>query len=279
MSIRTLLAIAEDGPDAEARLTAATALAGLLEAHLDVLALVVQPSLDYGAGAGYAATAMLDEIYRAGERADLLAKSIRDRLARAGTPAEVRGAARSPGGIAAEVARQGRTADLILSGRSSDEELGPLLSRATDGALFDSGRPVAYLPPGWDRPFGSRIMIAWDGSREAARAVAGAGPLIERAEEIRIAIADPDAGTDAMGDEPGTDLGEALSRHNRNVTVDRLAGMGHSVAQTLTTHALDIGTDLIVLGAYGHARLTEAMFGGVTRDMLRGAPLPLLLAH
>lgn len=278
MSIRNLLVVAEDAAGAMPRIQAAAALAERLQAHVDVLALTVQPTLDYGAAAGYGMTMIVDEVNRAREEAEQLASSLRRSLSDAGLAAEVRWASQSYAGIAVEVGRQGRYADLVVSGRSDDDDLGALLAKATDGALFDSGRPVALIPPGWSGGFGSRIVVAWDGSREAARAIGGAMPLIDQAEWVRIAIADPEASS-GDGEEPGADLGEALARHNASVSVDRLPSMGHSVAETLTRHARDCGADLLVLGAYGHARLAEAIFGGVTREMLRGAPLPLLLAH
>ena len=135
------------------------------------------------------------------------------------------------------------------------------------------------LPPGWSGEFGARIVVAWDGSLEASRAVAAAMPLIEAAREVRVALVAPRVRGSEHGQEPGADLGAVLSRHNGNVSVDRLPSLDRSVARALLGHASDTEADLLVLGAYGHSRLTEAIFGGVTHDMLREAPLPLVMAH
>ena len=151
--------------------------------------------------------------------------------------------------------------------------------KALDGALYDSGRGVALTPGGWTAAFGERIVVAWDGSRASARAIGAAMPLIETADEVRVALVEPKVGDEAHGPEPGADLGAALSRHNANVSVDRLPSLDRPVAKVLLEHASDAGADLVVLGAYGHSRFAEAVFGGVTRDMLEDAPLPLLMAH
>ncbi len=138
---------------------------------------------------------------------------------------------------------------------------------------------MALTPRGWTGAFGERVVVAWDGSRPSARAIGSAMPLIETAAEVRVALVDPKAGSAAHGAEPGAELGAALARHNANVSVDRLPTLDRPVAKVLLEHASDAGADLVVLGAYGHSRFAEAVFGGVTRDMLRDASLPLLMAH
>lgn len=277
--IRNLLVVIEDPKKAARRLDTAVEMARRHDAHLVALAVAAQPTLDYSAGAGFGTELIVEELQRARERADDMAKTLTERLSASGISAEARPAARSFPGIADEVARQGRYADLILSGRDEGDD-GAVLDKAADGALFDSGKPAVLIPPDWDKgAFGKRIMVAWDASREAARAIAAAMPLIEGADAVSVALADPYSGSESHGEEPGADIGASLSRHNGNVTVDRLAGMGHSVAETLIAHATDVGADLVVLGAYGHTRLAEAIFGGVTRDMMKACPVPLLLAH
>lgn len=278
MSYRTLLAVIDSAAEQADPVDAAIALALPLEAHVAALAIAGQPSLDYGAGVGFGTEVILSEMQAAREEAETRAKSLGEAISRAGVSGEHRHAARSFAGIADEVGRQGRLADLVLFGRDDTGSIAGVPAKIADGALFETGRPALMIPPGWgDRAVGRRIAIAWDLSREASRAVASALPLIAGADRVSVALADPEPGT--FGDEPGADIAVSLSRHNSAVAVDRLPGMGRSVAETLIGHATDMDADLIVLGAYGHARLTEALFGGVTRDMMKTSPLPLLLAH
>ncbi|HUF56312.1 MAG TPA: universal stress protein [Thermohalobaculum sp.] len=283
MSIKTILAVIAEGTDAEATLAPAIALAERHGAHLAALAITELPAADYGYGYGsYGGVAtgqfLVERMEEARERVEALAERLRQRLAGPGISAEVRTAARSLAGVAHEVAHHGRYADLVMMARAGEEGT-ETQQRAFDGALFDSGRGVALTPAGWADAFGERIAVAWDGSRPAARAIAAAMPLIEGAREVRVALVEPKVSDEDHGPEPGADLGAALARHNPNVTVDRLPSLDRPVAKSLLEHAHDAGADLIVLGAYGHSRFAEAVFGGVTRDMLRDASLPLLMAH
>lgn len=280
MAIRNILLVIEDADSALARLDTAAALAEQFDAHLAVLVATSLPQFDVGYDGAMAGSFIVDEMERARESVEARAREVDGRLREIGRPAEVRTAARSLAGIAEEVGRQARYADLVVTGRVADEGYAQsVLERALDGALFDGGRPVVLLPPGWTAGFGRSLMIGWDGSRESSRAVALAMPLIEAAGKVAVAVAVRNGGAGREGDEPGADIGAALSRHNGQVTVDRLPTLGKSVSETLLQHAGDLGADLVVMGAYGHARMTEAIFGGVTHEMIRSARLPLLLAH
>jgi nucleotide-binding universal stress UspA family protein len=103
--------------------------------------------------------------------------------------------------------------------------------------------------------------------------------LLAAADEVRLAIVDPVEGEHAHGEEPGADAATFLARHGVNVTVDRLPSENHSVADVLRRHAVDTDAQMLVMGAYGHSRLRERIFGGVTRSMLEVPPLPVFLAR
>ena len=121
-------------------------------------------------------------------------------------------------------------------------------------------------------------MIAWDSRAEAARAVHEALGFLQGSEETRIVMVDPQA-HGGSGAEPGADIAAYLARRGLKVTVDRLPSAGHLISDVLTQHAADMQADLIVMGAYGHSRLRERIFGGVTKSMLDKPPLPLFLAR
>ncbi|MES0038667.1 universal stress protein [Mesorhizobium sp. M0046] len=169
--------------------------------------------------------------------------------------------------------------DLTIVGPAllNDTSLGPLV---INGSLFDTGRPVLVVPKGADPTLSPRrVLVGWDSRAEASRAVRGALDLLSGAEEVRVALVDPEAACTGSGAEPGADIAAYLTRHGARVSVDRLASAGKPVATVLAQHAIDTSANMIVMGAYGSRRLRERLFGGVTRWMVGKPPLPLFLAR
>lgn len=103
--------------------------------------------------------------------------------------------------------------------------------------------------------------------------------ILAQAENVHVVLVDPTARPYAMGEEPGADVAAFLSRHGVKVTVEALASGGRDPAIVLQRHASDIGAELIVMGAYGHSRLRERLFGGTTQTMLSHVGTPVLMAH
>lgn len=145
-----------------------------------------------------------------------------------------------------------------------------------EGTLLHSGRPVIVVPPGHDTFAARRIMIAWDGSAQAARAANDALPFLRAAEAVELVSVGGEAGgADAV---PGAEFAPHLARHGIAVSVNNLP-KGDGIAATLRAQAGLFRADLIVMGAYRHSPSREYFFGGVTRSFLRDSPAPLLLAH
>ncbi len=119
-------------------------------------------------------------------------------------------------------------------------------------------------------------MICWD-SRPAVRAIADAMPLLELAGRVEVVIDDNERGK--QDEVEGADMGRHLARHGLNVEVKRITRGEIDVANTLLSHAADSGTDLVVMGGYGHSRLREFVLGGVTHSMLRSMTVPVLMSH
>lgn len=143
--------------------------------------------------------------------------------------------------------------------------------------LVDSGRPLLVVPPGWEEFRARRVVVAWDGSGRAARAVHDALPFLRAAESTRIvSVTGEKALPDALD---GADLAPHLARHGVAVEVDRLAAVGGDVAGTLRDEAARQGADMIVMGGYVHSPLRELLFGGVTQALLRRSPVPLLMSY
>ena len=175
------------------------------------------------------------------------------------------------------VGRRAQYADLTFVGPELlSSEL--LKEKVIEGALFSSGKPLLIVPGGFKpalKP--KRAVVAWDSRIEASRAVREALDLLVGAEDVRLALVDPIAGD--QGEEPGADAAAYLARHGVKVTVDRLSSEGRSVADTLRRHAVDRSAELLVMGGYGHSRLRERIFGGVTKAMLDEPLLPILMAR
>lgn len=194
---------------------------------------------------------------------------------RAGVSYETRLMNASISGAADEVARLARRFDLAVVGQPAREEPGQVLD---EGVLFDSGRPVIFVPFIQKAAMTlDHVMICWDGSRAATRAIADSMPLLERAKQIEVVIV---AANEAKSNElPGVDLGQHLARHGLKVDVKRMTAPDIDVAATILSYAADTGTDLIVMGGYGHSRLREFVLGGVTRGILESMTVPVLMSH
>jgi nucleotide-binding universal stress UspA family protein len=145
-------------------------------------------------------------------------------------------------------------------------------------AIFNSGRPVILVPFIHKGSLGlNRVMVCWDGSRTAARAVGDAMPLLERAKAVDVVII---ATEQAKSDEvPSADIGRHLARHGIKVDVQRVQAPGIDVASAIPSYAADNAIDLVVMGGYGHSRLREFILGGATRGMLEAMTVPTLMSH
>ncbi len=184
------------------------------------------------------------------------------------------------GSVPQRTALHARYADLVILGQdnpAAEEDADGVTIEAT---LFTSGRPVLLVPfAGRFETLGRRVLIGWNASREASRAVHDALPLIAGAEQVTILAVNPESGGGPHGEEPGADIARHLARHGLAVTVERTAAAEVGAGDLLLNRAAEIGADLIVTGAYGHSRFRELVLGGVTRTLLRQMTVPVLMAH
>ena len=169
-----------------------------------------------------------------------------------------------------------RYADLSVLAQDTPETQDLRFADLAEDVLISAGRPILVLPAtvggAWT---GRTVLVAWNGSREAARALADAMPLLERAQAVEIFT----AGEQDIGDLPGVDIAAHLARHKIAVDVFRFAGTEASVGDALLNRAADIGADLIVMGGYGRSRFREYVLGGVTRHVLQHLTIPVLMSH
>jgi nucleotide-binding universal stress UspA family protein len=144
-------------------------------------------------------------------------------------------------------------------------------------ALFASGRPVLVVPYIQNEGLKlNRVMVCWDGSRSAARAVADALPLLQHARQIDVMTVEAKERRNAL---PGAQIAGHLARHKITVDLKTLVSPDVDVTNVILSQAADNGTDLIVMGGYGHSRLRQFVLGGATRDMLASMTVPVFMAH
>jgi nucleotide-binding universal stress UspA family protein len=179
----------------------------------------------------------------------------------------------APGVLASMARRFDLT--VIAQPQPNESALGRLFIEA---ALFESGRPMLVVPYIQRAPLKlDRVMVCWDGSRSAARAVADAMPFLVRAKatEITIVSVEP-AKSDEM---PGADIAHHLARHGAKVEVNRITSGEIDIANTILSRAADASADLLVMGGYGHSRMREFILGGVTRGILASMTVPTVMSH
>lgn len=173
-----------------------------------------------------------------------------------------------------------RTSDLLIASRPYDADGTSRWPGLVEAGLFASGRGVLLVPDRAavaDGPIGT-VLVAWRDTREAARAVAEAMPLLRAARNVIVAMAEGETASEAAGYEPGADIARHLSRHGVAVELRHLAGWTEPSDALLHEIALT-GAEFAVLGAYGHSRFREWITGGVTHDFLARCPVPMLMAH
>lgn len=201
-----------------------------------------------------------------------------DTARRQGISAEWRLASGYPSQTAA---LHGRYADLIMLGQlDPDDSQAALLRPLPEEVAMAAGRPVLTVPYAgqWDQ-IGSRVLIGWDGSREATRAVNDAMPLLAAATAVTVLAVDPASTPAGHGDMPGADIGLHLARHGVTATVETTVSSGIGVGNVLLSRASDLGADLLVMGAYGHSRARELLLGGATHTVVESMTLPVLMSH
>lgn len=175
---------------------------------------------------------------------------------------------------------QARYCDLVVIGQTDPDEPSP--ETAPDFPEFvvmTSARPVLIIPyAGRFDSVGKSALLAWDASMAATRAVANAIPFLQRAARVEVAVFNPAEQGGAYGEEPGADIALTLARHDIKVNVTQQV-TSVPVGEALLSLAVDLASDLIVMGGYGHARFREILLGGVTRTILESMTVPVLMSH
>ena len=203
-----------------------------------------------------------------------------DRMRRSGVKYEWRKDIRTESDLAKGILEHGREADLIIMAHDArgSKDIGEKTTLIAD-VILGGGRPVLVVPPAEGKPFESdRIMIGWNASREACRAVFDSLPLLVKASNVILAWINPEKKLGKTGRLPGTELAAALARHDVHVTVKGISNRNRA-SKTIVNIVKEQDIDLLVVGAYGHSRLREQILGGVTEHVLRNLPCPVLFSN
>jgi nucleotide-binding universal stress UspA family protein len=274
---KTILVHYDAGRTAQARLDIGLEIAAQFDAHIACLyALSETPTPAYP----YAAEQAMRDAQNK-QRAEAFAAARRgydECLRRTGyQKAEWRG---SLFDALSAVALHARYADLVVIGQQNPEWPSGMNKDFERNILLTAGRPVLVVPYAFERrPVGRNVLVAWNASLEAARAVSEALPLLKRAGQVHVIAFSPAKSGTGHGEEPGADIGLYLARHGVKVTVSRHEANGIDVGNQLLSRAFDLSADMIVMGAWGHSRLHELVLGGATRTLLESMTVPVLMAH
>jgi nucleotide-binding universal stress UspA family protein len=255
----------------------AVSVAEALEAHIAGIAFLFDPIVPVS-GTGFIPAEVIDTQLADNQAA---AKAAIDRFAaatkREGLSAEPVTLSASAAGAGEQFARIARRFDLAIVGQAEPHG-GTVEELIAEAALFQSGRPLIIVPYIQKGPLKlDRVMVAWDGSHQAARAIGDAMPLLAKAGKVDLVIVTNERGK--QDEVEGADMGQHLARHGLNVEVKRIPGGDVDVADALLSHVADSGTDFIVMGGYGHSRLRQFILGGVTNTILKSMTVPVLMSH
>jgi nucleotide-binding universal stress UspA family protein len=280
-SFQTIVVYLEQGGDSASKLRIATGLARTFAAELVGVylddALQITPSV---------AALLPDEVVanrlRSAASAQHAAEDLYRQAAAAASVTDIEW--RAPAGVAIEAAvSNARCADLAIVGQPDVWEAGwSFAAQLATAVLLESGRPVLFIPHvGAPATVGTNVLVAWDGGREASRALADAMPLLVSARQVTVACLDPGAG-ERGADATGRDrLSTYLRTHgiSARFECDNLGEGDIAIGDWLLSRAADLGADLIVMGGYGRPQWRERVLGGATRALLQTMTVPVFMAH
>jgi nucleotide-binding universal stress UspA family protein len=254
----------------------ALSVARTLGAHLTGIAFLYDPVIPDGALGGVPVQLIEAQREENSKAAQSAVQRFEENARAAGVSVSSRTVEASVGGGATVFAKIARRFDLVVLGQSQ-REYGASEEVMIEAALFESGRPVMLVPYIQREGLAlNRVLLCWDGSRTAARAIGDAMPLLERAKEVDVVIVAEERKEEDM---TGSHMAEHLARHGITATVKRLVKGDISIDSVVLSYAADTGADLIVMGGYGHSRFREFILGGMTRGILESMTVPVLMSH
>ena len=285
MTIKDILVHLDGSPRSALRQRLACEIAGRHSAHLVGLYVIELPSpaLYWGDPSGFVDARLIEDVTdkmreTARAEASRVEESFREALRRE----QIEGEWRLVEDVVSEtVALHARYVDLAVVGQPDPQESAiSSASHVPASTLLSSGRPVLIIPYiGEVKTLATSVLVGWKSTRESARAVNDALPLLRQARSVTVLAINPEQGIGDDGDVPAADIALHLARHGVNASAAHTVATEISEGDALLNYADDIGADLIVAGGYGHSRMRELVFGGVTRTLLATMTVPVFLSH
>ncbi|WP_271949806.1 universal stress protein [Ruegeria faecimaris] len=279
MAYKSLLTVLTETEQSAPALAQMAALATAQDAHAEALCLGVDRSQTGYYYAGANALILQETLSRAKAEAEDTLHYAETYLNSSGVRWSAESGVAQIADIGRHVAHRARFSDLVILpqpyGKDRSVEAEPIV----EAAMFEGHAPVLVIPENttpFDKP--GTVLVGWNESVEAMRAIRCALPFLIEADQVRIVVIDPPTHGPDRSD-PGGLLSQMLSRHGVKCEIDVLSKTMSRVSDILNRHATDTETDMIVMGAYGHSRFREAILGGATRNMLEQSTVPVFMAH
>lgn len=283
MGYGTILAYLADQGQAPATIAAASILARRSNAHLTGLYVVplmrLYASAPYGGGDATAQLLEQHEAYHAAQAGAV--RALFERATAGETfPAEWAVADSALVDPLQTIVERGRSAELIVVAQDDPEDPDRVGAAIGERLMVSAGRPVLLVPPGKAvATIGRDITVGWNGSREAARAVFDAMPLLREAEMVHLVWVDPQVEPGESPSRAADAMAATLARSGVACEAVQGTAAGRDAGEELLQRVADYGSDLLVMGGYGHSRFHQWVFGGVTRRVLGAMPVPVLMSH
>ena len=274
MSIKTILVQVNSDNEDNLHINAAIDIAVNFGAHLCGLYVMEDLNLPTYAGAYIPAGVLQAHNQAERDRAKNVESEFKAMVGKAGCTSEWNCV---QGFTDQQINAYARYADLIVIGQSQEQSVLSNEISIEDHVLIESARPVLLIPYiGVTKSTAKRVLVAWSGTRESVRAVSDALPFLKQAESVEVVSVSK---SQAQSDNSLQDICDFLKRHGVNAQAHQVVSKDISVADTILSRAADHNIDLIVMGAYGHSRLREYVFGGATHYMLKHMTVPVLMSH
>jgi len=279
MTFRHILLHVDESRHLPVRTDVAFNVAASFEAHVTGLYVIAPPFVPTYM-AGHVGAAFYESQREAAERIAAEAGAKFDKTAK---KAGVKSEWMTGDGMPADaLALMSRYADMTVIGQVDPDEYdaGDPARDVPGSLIVESGRPVLVVPyAGRFDTVGRRVLVMWNASRESARAVNDAMPILARAEKVSVTSVNPGHGAPDLGDLPGADISHQLARHGVAAESAPTYADDVDIGDLILSRAADLSADLIVMGGYGQSRLREMVLGGATRHVLRHMTAPVLFSH
>lgn len=282
MSLKNILINLNDVDNVDATIKTSCALARKHDAHL--IGIFVVPLYPLRMGVFGSDSIMLNLQYSELKKYKQQAKDTVETFEKALRANEILGKSlildSTDSDIADEFIRHARTTDLIIVPNIDTENYCGVEDDFVEKIILESGRPVIIIPRGQVfQTIGNRVNIGWNMSAEAARASFDVLPLLTAESEIRFVWVDAHLNPELAGNLPGSEIAEVFSHHGLTVTADAITSDDRNIGEALLHDASLNDADLLVMGAYGHSRLRDIIFGGATSHILANINLPILMSR